>query len=117
MNRGDIVLARFPHAVGTPAKSRPVLVVQSDYYNQRISNVLLASITSNLSRANDNAHYLIDVGTPDGANSGLKRSSLVSCLNVAVLPASDLGQRIGSLSRQAMLEVDDCLKAAFGIAC
>jgi mRNA-degrading endonuclease toxin of MazEF toxin-antitoxin module len=53
MKRGDIVLALFPHASGAPPKRRPALVVQANFYNQRISNVLLASITSNLARRND----------------------------------------------------------------
>jgi len=46
MKRGDIVLALYPPAGGAPAKRRPALVVQADYYNQRISNVLLAPITA-----------------------------------------------------------------------
>jgi mRNA-degrading endonuclease toxin of MazEF toxin-antitoxin module len=41
MKRGDIVLALFPHASGTPPKRRPVLVIQADYYNHKISNVLV----------------------------------------------------------------------------
>jgi mRNA-degrading endonuclease toxin of MazEF toxin-antitoxin module len=48
MKRGDVILAVFPHTSGTPAKRRPALVVQADFYNQRINNVLLAPITSNL---------------------------------------------------------------------
>ncbi|HMO84483.1 MAG TPA: type II toxin-antitoxin system PemK/MazF family toxin [Lacipirellulaceae bacterium] len=48
MTRGDVILCRFPHARGTPPKLRPALVVQSDYYNSRIANVLVAGITSNL---------------------------------------------------------------------
>jgi mRNA-degrading endonuclease toxin of MazEF toxin-antitoxin module len=46
MKCGDIVLVHFPHASGTAPKHRPALVVQADFYNQRISNVLVASITS-----------------------------------------------------------------------
>jgi mRNA interferase MazF len=116
MKRGDIVLAQFPHAAGTPAKNRPVLVVQADYYNQRISNVLFASITTNLARVNDAAHYLIDVATSDGKKSGLRQNSVVSCLNLAVLPKADVGQKIGALSPQAMVEVENCLKAALGMS-
>jgi mRNA-degrading endonuclease toxin of MazEF toxin-antitoxin module len=116
MNRGDIVLARFPHTAGTPAKNRPVLVVQGDYYNQRISNVLLASVTSNLARKSDHAHYFIDVATPEGKKSGLKQDSLVSRLNLAVLPRSDLSRKIGELSARAMQDVEECLRAALGMS-
>jgi len=116
MKRGDIVLAHFPHASGTPAKRRPSLVVQADIYNQRLSNVILASIASNLSRRADPAHYLIDVATVEGKLSGLRHSSLVSCLNLAVLPMPLAGVKIGELSPAAMLQIDACLKAALGIS-
>lgn len=115
MKRGDIVLALFPHASGTPPKRRPALVVQADYYNQKISNVLLASITSNLVRRTDAAHYFIDVSTTEGQQSGLSQNSLVSCLNIAVVPSAIIGPAIGRLSPSAMVNIDDCLKAALGI--
>ena len=116
MKRGDIVIAALPHAANTPPKRRPALVVQADFYNQRINNVLLASVTSNLSRRNDSAHFFIDVGTAEGQVSGLKQDSLVSCLNIAVLPTSAIGPKIGELSPAAMQAIDRCLKAALGIA-
>jgi hypothetical protein len=53
MKRGDVVLVQFPHAGPSVPKLRPALVVQADYYNQRISNVLVATITSNLRRRGD----------------------------------------------------------------
>ena len=115
MKRGDVVLALFPHAAGTPAKRRPALVVQADYYNQRITNVLLAPITSNLARRGDAAHYLIDVATPEGQQSGLRQDSLVSCLNISVVPVSVVGPKIGELATPSMKLIDDCLKAALGI--
>jgi len=54
MKRGDVVLCFFPHAGSAPAKRRPALVVQSDYYNQRIVNLLVAGITGNLNRNRGN---------------------------------------------------------------
>jgi mRNA-degrading endonuclease toxin of MazEF toxin-antitoxin module len=46
VKRGDVVLAVFPHAIGTGAKKRPVVVVQSDVYNQSMHNTLATEITS-----------------------------------------------------------------------
>jgi mRNA-degrading endonuclease toxin of MazEF toxin-antitoxin module len=116
MNRGDIVIARFPFAGGAEMKSRPVLVVQADYYNQRIANVLVASITTNLARKSDSSHFLIEVASPEGKHSGLDRDSVVSCLNMAVVPNTDVSLKIGSLPADAMRKVDSCLKSALGIA-
>jgi mRNA-degrading endonuclease toxin of MazEF toxin-antitoxin module len=116
MKRGDLVIAQFPHAAGTPPKSRPVLVVQADFYNQRINNVLVAAVTTNLTRRGDPAHCFVDVATVEGKLSGLSRASLISCLNLAVLPKTDLGQKIGELSAHLMSQIDDCLKTALGMA-
>jgi mRNA interferase MazF len=115
MKRGDIVLALFPHAAGTPPKRRPALVVQADYYNVRISNVLVVPITSNLARRGDSAHYEIDVSTPEGKQSGLHQNSLVSCLNISVVPVGVIGAKIGELSPASMQKIDACLKAALGV--
>jgi mRNA-degrading endonuclease toxin of MazEF toxin-antitoxin module len=36
MNRGDIILVRFPHPSGIRGKKRPAVVVQADSYNQGV---------------------------------------------------------------------------------
>lgn len=110
------MLALFPHATGTPAKLRPALVIQADFYNQRISNVLLAVITSNMARRNDAAHFFMGAETPEGRQAGLRQDSLVSCLNLAVITKNEIKQTVGSLPQATMLGIDYCLKAAMGIA-
>jgi mRNA interferase MazF len=115
MKRGDVVLCRFPHASPTASKLRPALVVQSDYYNTRISNLLVAGITGNLTNAGDPAHFLIDVATATGQQSGLQHNSLVSCINLAVIPPRFVQNRIGELPAVAMRKVDDCLRVALGL--
>ncbi len=115
MKRGDVYMTYFAYTDGSPPKLRPMLVVQADYYNQKISKVLLATITSNLSRQADPAHLLVDIATAEGKSSGLHQTSLVSCLNIVVLPQSDLGEKIGHLPDNLMEKIDTCLKVAFGL--
>src|SRR6185437_6478923 len=105
MKRGDLVIAQFPFAAGTAFKSRPVLIIQSDFYNQRINNVLVAAVTSNLARRDDPAHHFIDVTTSEGKQSGLSRNSLISCLNLAVLPKADLSNKVGEISPTMMQKI------------
>jgi mRNA-degrading endonuclease toxin of MazEF toxin-antitoxin module len=59
VKRGDIVLADFPHATGTASKRRPVLIIQANYDNRRIHNIVVVLITGNLNNASDPAHHLI----------------------------------------------------------
>ena len=117
MKRGDIVIASFPQSASAASapKNRPVLIVQANYYNQRIHNVLVAVITSNLARKSDVAHFFIEAQSPVGKLAGLNQDSLVSCLNLAVMLKNDLGRKIGELSIESMRQIDDCLKAAMGI--
>lgn len=113
--RGDIMLAVYPFASGTGQSRRPVLILQSDGYNQRIRNTIVAQITSNLSRANDPAHLLIDLSTAEGKQSGLLHDSVVSCLNLATLMNDRLDKVIGTLPDTLMTQINDCLKAALSV--
>ncbi len=112
VHRGDVLIAFIPNADGSPAKIRPVLVVQSDVYNVRISNLIVAAITTNLKNARDSASLLIDVNTPDGVATGLRKNSVVSCINLTTISSSFVAKKIGRLSDALMLQPDDCLKAA-----
>jgi mRNA interferase MazF len=116
LQRGDVCLARFPHAAGGRGKKRPVVVVQSDTYNQTQRHVIVAEITTNVALVSDPAHLLIEVATPDGQGTGLIRDSLVTCLHVFTMSADRVGPMIGKLSPGLLQRLDMCLKAAMGLS-
>lgn len=115
LRRGDIALAHYPFASGTGHSRRPVLILQNDSYNQRIRNTIVAQITTNLTRANDPAHLLIDIATADGKESGLLHDSIVSCLNLATLTDDRIDKAIGHLSDALMMQVNGCLRVALAL--
>src|SRR5437660_1217723 len=100
--RGDVVLAWYPFASGTGGKRRPCLVVQNDPDNQKLANTVVAQITTNLVRLGDKSHLLIEVATPEGAQSGLLHDSLVSCNNLATIEQKLIAKVIGSLPASLM---------------
>jgi mRNA interferase MazF len=110
--RGDVVLAYYPFALGAGGSRRPVLIVQNDNDNLRLTNTVVAQITTNLTRANEPTHLLIEVGTPEGKQSGLLHDSLVSCNNLATIEEMLIAKKIGSLPDVLMQKINDCLKAA-----
>src|SRR5438128_2639130 len=112
LKRGDIGLARFPHASGTRGKKRPVVVVQADVYNQTLRQVVVAEVTGNLSGATDAANLLIDVSTPDGHATGLAQDSLVTCVWLATIAANRIEKVVGKLSDAMKQQLNACLKAA-----
>jgi mRNA-degrading endonuclease toxin of MazEF toxin-antitoxin module len=98
LNRGDVVMTRFPHASGVRGKKRPALVVQADAYNAKVGHVLVAEITTNLTPANDPAFVFIDIATPEGQETGLDQNSLVSGLFLATVFGDRIERVIGQLS-------------------
>ena len=115
MNRGDVVLVRFPHPSGVRGKRRPAVVVQSDAYAGVVGTLVVAEVTSNLAMANDPACLLIDTTTPEGAATGVLRDSVVSCLLLVTVYADTVAQVLGSLSPPTTRRLDACLKAALAL--
>jgi mRNA-degrading endonuclease toxin of MazEF toxin-antitoxin module len=115
MNRGDVLLARFPHTAGTRGKKRPVVVIQSDVYNQTLRHLVVAEVTKNLATAGDPAYLFIDHTTPEGRATGLLQDSLVACVLLATINADRTDKVIGKLSAAMLQQLDACLKAALSL--
>ena len=115
MTRGDVIVVRLPHASGSRGKKRPVVVVQSDAYQGSLKTVIVAGITSNLGMANDPACFMIDSTTPEGQATGVARDSVVSCLILVTVYASEVDQTLGRLSPAMLSRLDGCLRAALGL--
>lgn len=114
--RGDIVLVPLPFTSGTGGKVRPALVVQSDHNNQRLHDTIIAAITTTTHRARREAtQLLIDIGTPEGRQSGLLQTSAVKCEHLATLDQQLIRRVIGRLPPSTMAQIDACLKAALGL--
>jgi mRNA-degrading endonuclease toxin of MazEF toxin-antitoxin module len=115
MNRGDVVLVRFPHPSGLRGKRRPAVVVQSDAYAGTVKTLIVAEITKNLTMASDPACLFIDVNTPEGKTTGLVRDSVVSCLVLVTVYTDTVAHVLGSLSAPMNQKLNDCLKAALAL--
>ena len=116
VERGDIVIVDFPYSDHTGSKIRPALVVQSDVWNQRIDDTILALITSSSQRrVETSTQYFIDISTIEGQQTKLRLNSIVQCENLVTHDQRLILRVIGSLSEAAMREVDACLKATLGI--
>jgi mRNA-degrading endonuclease toxin of MazEF toxin-antitoxin module len=59
--------------------------------------------------------FLIEAASQDGVASGLLHDSIVSCINLATLDSSRIDRVIGTLSKGAMDQIDECLKTALAI--
>src|SRR5437764_14639273 len=112
MNRGDVILVRFPHPSGLRGKKRPAVVVQSDAYTGTINTLVVAEVTKNLEMAGDPACLFIDANTREGRATGLVRDSVVSCLILVTVYADTVAQVLGTLSAPMKQKLNHCLKTA-----
>jgi mRNA-degrading endonuclease toxin of MazEF toxin-antitoxin module len=111
LRRGDVVLVQFPFASQQSGKLRPALVVQNDRDNQRLSNVIVAAITTRTHHSGEPTQWLVDPAKANGRESGLHRVSVISCENLATIEKRLVKKRLGTLL-PAMSEINHCLKAA-----
>lgn len=100
--RGDVVWADFGEPIGSqPGFRRPVLVVQGDAFNlSAIATVVCVPISSNLALA----RFPGNVGLPASA-TGLSRDSVANVSQITTLDRSQLGERVGHLSKARVADV------------
>lgn len=116
VKRGDVALLDHPFSSGVGSKVRPVLVVQSDHDNARLTNTIVAMITRTIHRAPQvDTQLVIDVTTPEGQAAGLKATSAVNCSNLFTVSELLLRKKIGELPPHVMQHVNECLKSALEI--
>jgi mRNA interferase MazF len=116
VKRGDIVLLPVPDTSGSPGKVRPALIASCDRNNVRLQDVIVAVITKTTKRVPvELTQLLIELGTPEGKQSGLLTDSAVKCERLHAILQSHIRRTIGFLPVAAMQKVNDCLKAALEI--
>jgi mRNA interferase MazF len=107
-NRGDVVLVLFPDSNLRTAKRRPVLVVQADNLQTGLQQVIVAMISSNMSRAGHDSRVSISKTSPNGQQMGLRTDSVVMTDNLATILECEIDQSIGKC--RIMHEVDKALR-------
>ena len=89
MNRGDVILVRFPHPAGLRGKKRPAVVVQSDAYAGAVSTLIPISpqlTTALLARGPSSpARGRVKRGLANASNPGFITGSVIT-LSSELLP-------------------------------
>jgi mRNA interferase MazF len=113
--RSEIVMCDFPFSDLSGSKVRPALVVMDDDY-QKLHHTVLAIISSSRTRfVGDTSQLLIDDTHNDWTKSGLRIPSVIQCEFLASVHKSLISTKLGELSDATMLEINECLKSAFGV--
>lgn len=95
--QGDVVLVLFPNSDLVTAKTRPAVVVQSDNLQTGLPQIIVAMVTSQMSRSQHPSRLTILISTPAGQQSGLISDSVVMTDNLATVKLAAIARVIGSI--------------------
>lgn len=111
ISRGDIFYADLSPVVGSEQGGvRPVLVVQNDIGNKYSPTVIVAAITSQLSKAKLPTHIELDKNT-----FNLPKDSVVLLEQIRTLDKRRLKEKIAKADNSTMNKIDIALMISFGV--
>jgi mRNA interferase MazF len=107
VQRGEIWWANLPEPTGSePGYRRPVLVVQSDEFNQsRIATVIAIVLTSNLKLAQAPGNVLLPSKV-----TRLSKDSVANISQVITVDKYFLTEKVGTLPRHLFEQVESGLR-------
>lgn len=110
VKRGDIVLMSFDGVGSEQRGLRPAVILQNDVGNQNSTTILVAPLTTKLSKANIPTHVLL---TKD--RTALKADSTVLIEQVRVMDKCRLLRRVAYVCQDDMERINQALKISFGL--
>lgn len=111
INRGDIYYADLSPVVGSEQGGvRPVLVVQNDVGNKFSPTVIIAAITSQLSKAKLPTHIELNHN-----NFNLPKDSVVLLEQIRTLDKRRLKEKVSTIDNATMHRIDVAIMISLGI--
>lgn len=113
VTRGDIHWYDFGHASGsTPAKRRPVVVVQAERFNaSRLATTLVLALTSNTDLAAMPGNVFLPAASTD-----LQRDSVANVTTITAVNKVILGVRVGAVPVHLLDDIDAGLRLVLGLS-
>ena len=112
IKRGDIFYADFRPVVGSEQGGvRPVLVVQNDTGNKHSPTVIIAAITSRMTKAPLPTHVKIDSSKYD-----IIKDSVILLEQLRTIDKARLKDKVCHLDNEIILKVDKALLTSLEIA-
>ncbi|QLL69336.1 type II toxin-antitoxin system PemK/MazF family toxin [Lactobacillus sp. 3B(2020)] len=109
--RGDIFYADLDPVIGSEQGGvRPVLVVQNDVGNLHSPTVIIAAITTKLTKHRLPTHVFLAA-----ADSGIAKNSMILLEQVRTIDKHRLRQRVTHLNPTIMKRVDHALRVSFHV--
>lgn len=111
VKRGDVFFANLSPVVGSEqGGSRPVLVIQNNIGNKYSPTVIVAAITSRITKPRMVTHVALEA-----KKTGLEWDSVVLLEQIRTIDKQRLEDRVTHLDSQVMYDVDGALKVSVGL--
>lgn len=111
VKRGDIFYANLSPVVGSEQGGhRPVLVLQNDVGNKYSPTVIVAAITSQISKAKLPTHVELPA-----KQFNLEKDSVVLLEQLRTVDKRRLKEKVTHLNEEIMTRVDDALRISLGL--
>ncbi|HLM59614.1 MAG TPA: type II toxin-antitoxin system PemK/MazF family toxin [Pyrinomonadaceae bacterium] len=112
IERGQIWWADLPEPHGSsPGYEHPIVVVQSDYFNQtKLNTIIGAVITSNVDLAEMPGNVLIKKNQAE-----LSKDSVVNVTQLVTVDKSELLEYVGMLSERKMEQIENGLRLVLSL--
>ncbi|MDP3791483.1 MAG: type II toxin-antitoxin system PemK/MazF family toxin [Candidatus Omnitrophota bacterium] len=112
IKRGDIFYVDLNPTKGSEqAGRRPVLVIQNNVGNEAAPTVIIAPLTTKKFSKEYPTNVQIKKGT-----AGLKEDSTVLLSQIRTIDKDRIERKVGSLSAEEILMVDEAIKVSLGLA-
>ena len=111
VKRGDIYYANLSPVVGSEQGGhRPVLVIQNDVGNKYSPTVIVAAITSQISKAKLPTHVEIS-----SQMYNLEKDSVILLEQLRTVDKRRLREKVTHLSEEIMTKVDEAVRISLGL--
>ena len=113
MQRGDIFIATIaPRSGSEQSGTRPVLIISHDGFNHTSNwnSIIIIPLTTALQplkRAPTIVHL--------SQNYGVQKDSMILCHQITTIDKSKLGNKIGTITQEKMIDVEKAIQYALGI--
>ncbi len=115
MNRGDIVLIKFPFTDLSSDKVRPALVVSSDAYSTTNPDAIFIYISA-VTDSPKPPDIVIEERHPEFRRSGLKKASVIKCDKIVTLSKILASRRLGEVGPTIIEMINTKLSEILGLS-
>ena len=113
MNKGTIVLSKFPFTDLSTFKRRPAIIVSGS--KKKGNDIILAFISSKVTEPIEDTDYIIEINHIDFKYTGLKMRSVFKMDKLVTIEKNLIVGEIGKVSSSILQELDKRLKIALDL--